>query len=162
MISYDLRYKGFWAEFAAARMFAQLVLLGAVSCWFRPHHRLDGSARYFDELPILLRAGAIGLALLHALSFGRFAVRNALLSLRNIEYSDEELARIFTQWRRQEALAQSVLDANLMLVHQMQTQLKAPADKDRQVGEPPAASTGLISGLSFLLSSRRALRMHDE
>ena len=70
-----------------------------------------------------------------------------------------QLARIFMQWRRQEALAQTVLDANLMLVHNMQTQLKSPTERD---GELPAAAAGLVSGLSFLLSSRRALRMHDE
>ncbi len=150
-------YKGFWAEFAAARMFAQLVILAAISSWFRPHLRADGSTRVFEELPLTLQALAIVLALAHAASFGRFALRNALLSLRNVEYSDTELAAIFEQWRRQEAVAQSVLDANLMAVQAIQEQLKTTDG-----ASSPRPRGGMRQLASFLRQSRRALRLHDE
>jgi len=81
-------YKGFWAEFAAARMFAQLMILAAAASWFVPHYQQDGSPLLFDERPLAGRAVAVAVAAAHGASFGRFALRSAWKSLRNLEYSE--------------------------------------------------------------------------
>mmetsp|Transcript_36246 Transcript_36246/g.111150 ORF Transcript_36246/g.111150 Transcript_36246/m.111150 type:complete len:485 (+) Transcript_36246:550-2004(+) len=118
-------YKGFWAEFAAARMFAQLMILAAAASWFVPHYQQDGSPLLFDERPLAGRAVAVAVAAAHGASFGRFALRSAWKSLRNLEYSEAELASLLLQWRRAEGLFQSLLDAYLLSLQALQSTLTA-------------------------------------
>ena len=61
-------FKGFWAEYAACRMFAQLMLLAALQSWF-------AWPDAFNALPHALRAAALALAAAHSVSCLRFALR---------------------------------------------------------------------------------------
>ena len=45
----------------------------------------------------------------HLVSCGLFCARNALLCLRNVEYSEGELAAIFQKWRSREVAFQTLL-----------------------------------------------------
>ena len=64
------------------------MLLAAVQSWF-------AWPELFNDLPPALRASALALVAAHSFSCLRFTLRNGLLCLRNVEYSQEELAAIF-------------------------------------------------------------------
>ena len=109
-------FKGFWAEYVACRLFAQLMLLAAVQSWF-------AWPAAFDAAPQPLRAAALLAAAAHLVSCGLFCARNALLCMRNVEYDQDELAGLFALWRAQESAVQTLLDAQLALYERVQTQL---------------------------------------
>ena len=77
----------------------------------------------FDTLPSSARAGTLVAAAMHAVPFLRFCVRNALLCLRNVEYSEAQLADIFMLWRSQEVAVQTLMDAQLAFVERVQAAL---------------------------------------
>ncbi|KAL1498730.1 hypothetical protein AB1Y20_014040 [Prymnesium parvum] len=108
-------FKGFWAEYSACRLFAQLMLLTSLQALF-------AWPRLFDGLP-LLRLVSLAAAAAHAASALVFCVRNSLLCLRNAEYSEAELAAIFDKWRGNEAAVQTLLDAQLAFIARIQAQL---------------------------------------
>lgn len=111
-------YRGFWAEYAACRLFAALMLLAALHSWF-------SWPACFDSQSTAVQAVALAVAAAHALPALHFCARNALLCLRNVEYSEDELASLFVQWRGQEVLSQTLLDAQLAFVNAVQEQLHA-------------------------------------
>jgi len=69
----------------------------------------------------------------------RFALRNGLLCLRNVEYSEPELAAIFEVWRRREAAVQTLLDAQLAFVARVQDLV------ERRLEAAPATTMPLLS-----------------
>ena len=106
-------FKGFWAEYAACRLFAQLIMLAAVQSWF-------AWPDAFDSQPLALRVCALGAAACSVLWTMDFCVRNLMLCLRNVEYSEEELAARFDGGRRREAMLQTVIDAQLAVIARIQ------------------------------------------
>ena len=68
----------------------------------------------------------------------RFALRNGLLCLRNVEYSEPELAAIFEVWRRREAAVQTLLDAQLAFVARVQDLV------ERRLEAAPATTMPLL------------------
>ena len=114
-------YKGFWSEYSACRLFAQLMLLASLqSCFSWPHS--------FDALPPWVRVAALGATGLHVAGCLVFCVRNALLCLRNVEYSEGELAAIFQKWRSREVAFQTLLDAQLAFIGHVQAHLHSHED----------------------------------
>mmetsp|Transcript_48563 Transcript_48563/g.134702 ORF Transcript_48563/g.134702 Transcript_48563/m.134702 type:complete len:178 (+) Transcript_48563:266-799(+) len=140
-------FKGFWAEYSACRLFAQLMQLASLQAAF-------AWPLAFDSLPQPLRVGAVVGAALHGASSFFFCARNAMLCLRNVEYSEAELAIIFEQWRGLEVAVQTLLDAQLAFIARVQLQLQNYYD----AAEPrkPPRSRWLLLRQVMLLSKLRA------
>jgi len=78
----------------------------------------------FDDLPIGLQYATLFIAAAHFYYFGLFCVRNLFLCLRNIDYSEAELANAFMQWRWKEAVFSTIIDLQLAFVQGVQEQLR--------------------------------------
>ena len=58
------------------------------------HSARDGQCTCFDSQSTAVQAVALAVAAAHALPALHFCARNALLCLRNVEYSEDELASL--------------------------------------------------------------------
>eukprot|EP00927_Polykrikos_kofoidii_P019103 TRINITY_DN18903_c0_g1_i1.p1 TRINITY_DN18903_c0_g1~~TRINITY_DN18903_c0_g1_i1.p1 ORF type:complete len:451 (+),score=69.40 TRINITY_DN18903_c0_g1_i1:128-1480(+) len=139
-------FKGFWGEFCACRSFAQLMMLAAVQSWF-------ASPEMFDTLPSAMRVISFIAAAFHYACFFRFCARNAMLCFRNVEYSEADLANIFSNWRSQEAVVQTFLDAQLAFVDRVQQELENNQYADAP--SRPCLSRMLFQQLQILLRCNR-------
>jgi len=103
-------YKGFWSEFAAAKLFAQLMVLAALQSPFSWPHQ-DTTT---NSIPLFV------IAALHAFWYASFCIRTFFLCMRNIEYTDAELCRFFDATRQKELIVQTFLDAQLAFIARVQ------------------------------------------
>eukprot|EP00308_Calcidiscus_leptoporus_P026052 CAMPEP_0119388282 /NCGR_PEP_ID=MMETSP1334-20130426/104335_1 /TAXON_ID=127549 /ORGANISM="Calcidiscus leptoporus, Strain RCC1130" /LENGTH=147 /DNA_ID=CAMNT_0007410223 /DNA_START=81 /DNA_END=521 /DNA_ORIENTATION=+ len=123
-------FKGFWAEYVACRLFAQLMLLAAVQAWF-------SWPDSFDALPLTLRVAALTAAWVQMGLCFNFCARNALLIIRNVEFNDAELAAMFCQWRTHEKVVNTLLDAQLAFISVVQAELLQDQEHDAGSSRPP-------------------------
>jgi hypothetical protein len=113
----DHSHKGFWSEYAACRLFCQLMLLAALNSWFSwPEN--------FDELPLHLQYLALAFAAIHGVLCFSFCLRNLFLCVRNVDYTEDELVWAFNQWRWKEDLFQTLMDLQLAFVEGVQGELQ--------------------------------------
>ena len=110
-------YKGFWAEFATCVDFAQLMLLGAISSWFKDFEE-------FEMRDNWVKGGAYAVAGAHAAYAFVFCGRNLLLCLRNVEYKEKSLAKIFDKYKRDEVIFQTLLDVELAFIARVQHEVE--------------------------------------
>lgn len=109
-------FKGFWSEYTACRLFAQLMMLASIqSCFAQPE--------ILHAMPTVLRVTAIVVATSHIVFFLLFLAPNTMLVLRNVERSEAQLAGMFKSGRKQDSIVQLLLDAQLAFVGCIQAEL---------------------------------------
>jgi hypothetical protein len=133
-------FRGFWAEYCGAYMFAQLMLLAAVSSWF-------ASPEAFYSLPTKVQAISFILAMFHGYWSVSFCIPNTLLCFRNVEYSEKQLAKLFDRMKFQEITFQTLLDLQLAFVRRVHLVLRKVSD-----GEVSVKGSGGVGKVGLLLS----------
>lgn len=105
-------FRGFWAEYCGAYMFAQLMMLAAMNSWFS-----DPDAFY--ALPPNVQTLALALAAMQGFWSLSFCLPNMSLVARNVNYSEQQLARLFDRMKFQEKTFQTLLDLQLAFVRKV-------------------------------------------
>lgn len=89
------------------------MLLAAVSSWFNDFEE-------FEQHESWVKVLAITVALAHATWALIYCSRNLLLCVKNVEYSDKQLARIFDKYKRDEVIFQTLIDSQLAVIANVQ------------------------------------------
>ena len=105
-------FRGFWAEYCGAYMFAQLMMLAAISSWF-------ADPEVFYALPPKFQTLALGLSAAQGWWSTSFCVPNIVLIGRNVSYSEVQLASLFDRMKFQEKTFQTLLDLQLAFVRKV-------------------------------------------
>mmetsp|Transcript_23799 Transcript_23799/g.29255 ORF Transcript_23799/g.29255 Transcript_23799/m.29255 type:complete len:493 (+) Transcript_23799:89-1567(+) len=132
-------FKGFWSEFAATKLFAQLMVLASIQSWF-------SWPSVFDAMHPYVQAVALVFAGLHILWYTRFCIRTLFLCLRNVEYKESELCRFFDASRRKERAFQTFLDAQLAFIARVQREFGATHNSSSEEKATDMSSSLSVEG----------------
>ncbi|GMI48013.1 hypothetical protein TrCOL_g5703 [Triparma columacea] len=138
-------YKGFWAEFATCVNFANLMLLASVSAWFKDFEEFSTRDPY-------IQYAALSVAFLHAFSALVYCSKNLLLCLRNVEYSEKQLAKIFDKYKRDEFIFQTLMDAQLAFINHVQNSVEGDGGWGEKIS---TLATQLIIGFKVVMGFKR-------
>jgi len=140
-------FKCFWSEFAAIKLFAQLMVLASIQSWF-------SWPSTFDAMHPYVQAAAAVFAGIHILLYMSFCLRTLSLCLRNIEYTESELCRFFDASRRKERVFQTFLDAELAFIARVQREFGSTQNSSCEEEATPSNSLS-ITGVTASPRQRR-------